>query len=218
MYFCASYAWYFNINYLPSFLTEQYGSQSGKLALAIYAGGPLWMGAIACFFGGWLTDLFIRRTGDRKWGRRWFGLVGHGLCATCYLGCLVAPNAVSFFLAVSLAAFFNDLTMGAAWATCQDIGKRYAAIVAGCMNTIGNLGGAASAFLIGYVLDIAVDHYETVHDVNISMLKGAEKAAAFKVANLPGWQVNFVSFAVVYFIAMALWFVIDATKPVAQET
>jgi MFS family permease len=217
MYFCASYAWYFNINYLPTFLKEQYGSQSGPLARAVYSGGPLWMGAFACFLGGWLTDVFIRRTGNRKWGRRWFGVVGHGLCATCYLGCLVAPSAVTFFLAISFAAFFNDLTMGAAWATCQDIGKRYAAIVAGCMNTIGNLGGAASAFLIGYVLEKAVDRYESANGVLIAALEPAEKAAALKEANLPGWQFNFVSFGVVYFVAMALWFIIDATRPVAEE-
>ena len=42
---------------------------------------------------------------------------------------------------VSLASFWNDITMGAAWASCIDIGRRYSGIVAGCMNTIGNLGG-----------------------------------------------------------------------------
>ena len=60
--------------------------------------------------------------------------------------------AFTFFLAISLAAFWNDLTMGAAWATCQDIGKRYAAIVAGCMNTIGNLGGAAAGWITGAIV------------------------------------------------------------------
>ena len=44
------------------------------------------------------------------------------------------PIAFGFVLAISLAGFFIDLTMGSAWAFCQDIGRRYAAIVAGCMN------------------------------------------------------------------------------------
>ena len=57
-----------------------------------------------------------------------------------------------FALAIALTGYFNDLAMGASWATCQDIGKRYAAIVAGCMNTIGNLGGFASSILIGAIL------------------------------------------------------------------
>jgi ACS family glucarate transporter-like MFS transporter len=217
MYFCASYAWYFNINYLPTFLKEQHGVQSGNFARAIYAGGPLWMGAVACLLGGWLTDRFIRRTGDRKWGRRWFGLVGHGVCALCYLGCLAAPGAVTFFLAISFAAFFNDLTMGAAWATCQDIGKRYAAIVAGCMNTIGNLGGAAGTFMTGYILKVAVARHETVRGVSVDALSGMEQAEFLREAHVLGYQINFISFAVVYFLAMLLWFVIDATKPVADE-
>jgi nitrate/nitrite transporter NarK len=143
--------------------------------------------------------------------------VGHGLCATCYLGCIAAPSALTFFLSISFAAFFNDLTMGAAWATCQDIGKRYAAIVAGCMNTIGNLGGAASAYLIGFVLEKAVHRYQDANGIILSTLAPAEKAAALREANLPGWQFNFVTFAVVYFVAMALWFAIDATRPVAED-
>ncbi len=43
--------------------------------------------------------------------------------------------------------------MGTAWATCQDVGKRYSAIVAGCMNMIGNLGGAATFVITDLILD-----------------------------------------------------------------
>jgi MFS family permease len=165
MYFCASYGWYFNITYLPSFLGEQYGVRQTSLSGALYKGGPLWMGALACLAGGFLTDRFIRRTGNRKWGRRLFGVVGHGLCALCFLACVFIPKApvalytFLFFLAISLAAFWNDMTMGSAWATCQDIGRRHAAIVAGCMNTIGNLGGAAAGYLTGEILKASAASY-----------------------------------------------------------
>jgi MFS family permease len=214
-YFCASYSWYFNVNYLPTYMEEQRGVQAGDILGALYKGGPLWVGAIACLVGGWLTDLFIRRTGDRKWGRRWFGVIGYGLCATCYLGCLVAPSALTFFLAISGAAFFNDLTMGASWATCQDIGRRYAAIVAGCMNTIGNLGGAVSGYLIGYILEESKEHYATAHGMSIAEVARAGKLAE---AHFAGYQINFISFAIVCTLAMLMWFVIDATRPVAEES
>ena len=46
--------------------------------------------------------------------------------------------------------------MGSSWATCQDIGRRYAAIVAGMMNMIGNLGGTVASYMSGYVLARAV--------------------------------------------------------------
>lgn len=152
MYFCAAYGWYFNITFLPKFMDEQYGAKMDGFVGALLKGMPLWMGAMACLVGGWLSDLFISRTGNRKWGRRLFGVVGHSMCALCYLACLFTPTAFTFILAVSLAAFWNDLTMGAAWATCQDIGRRYSAIVAGCMNTIGNLGGTAVMLVMGAIL------------------------------------------------------------------
>jgi ACS family glucarate transporter-like MFS transporter len=219
MYFCGAYGWYFNITYLPRFLEEQHGvviggtSWSDDVIGALYKGGPLWMGAVACLVGGFLTDRFIRRTGNRKWGRRLFGIAGHGLCSLCYLACLFTPTAFSFFLAISFAAFFNDLTMGPSWATCQDIGKKYAAIVAGCMNTIGNLGGAAATFVIGTVLQATLDARAAELHTTVDGLTRAQRTAAL----LPGYQINFLIFAGVYAVAVLLWLRIDSTEPVSAD-
>jgi MFS family permease len=220
MYFCGAYGWYFNITYLPRFLEEQHGVVIGAgtswyeaVVGALYKGGPLWMGAVACLAGGFLTDRFIRRTGNRKWGRRLFGVAGHGLCALCYLACLIAPTAFAFFLAISLAAFFNDLTMGPAWAICQDIGKKYAAIVAGCMNTIGNLGGAAATWVTGTVLQATLDARAAALHTAVDHLSREEKAAGL----LPGYQINFLIFSGVYALAVLLWLRIDSTEPVSAD-
>jgi MFS family permease len=214
MYFCAAYGWYFNIMYLPSFLEQQHGVDPKSIIGSLYKGGPLWMGAAACLAGGLLTDRFVRHTGNLKWGRRLFGVIGHSLCALAYLACLFTPNAFSFFLAISLAAFFNDLTMGAAWATCQDIGKRYAAIVAGCMNTVGNLGGAVATKVTGSILKAQLDAYAERAGVAVKDLSPAGKAAGL----MPGYQINFMIFVAVYVVAVLLWLRVDATKPVAPET
>jgi MFS family permease len=213
MYFCAAFAWYFNITYLPSFLEEQYGVPKDDWIGAVYKGGPLWMGAITCLVGGYLSDRFIRATGNRKWGRRLFGLIGHGLCGLCFLMCLIAPSVFWFFLAISMAAFWNDLTMGAAWATCQDVGRRYAAIVAGCMNTIGNLGGAAAGWLTGTILEYTLARHAASLGLEVGDLDKAQKAAG----NLPGYHINFAIFAAACGVAVMLWFWIDATRPVAPE-
>jgi MFS family permease len=213
MYFCASYGWYFNITYLHRFLEVQHGVKADDLLGAVYKGGPLWLGAVGCLLGGWMTDALIRRTGNRKWGRRLLGVLGHGLCACSYLACLFAPDAFTFFLAISLAAFFNDLTMGSSWATCQDIGRRYAAIVAGCMNTIGNLGGAAAGWLTGTILEYAVADYAAALDVHLDQLTATQRSAGL----MQGYQINFISFALVYAIAVLLWLRIDATRPVVPD-
>src|SRR5262249_57116357 len=114
------------------------------------------------------TDRYVQRTGNRRTGRRIFGMIGHGLCVPLYLACIIVPNAWTFALLIGVAGFCNDLAMGSAWATCQDIGRRHAAIVAGCMNTIGNLGGFASATMIGWLLRISRERYLLEHEVSLA--------------------------------------------------
>ena len=213
MYFCGAFGWYFNITYLPTFLQQQHGVRTDDWVGALSKGGPLWMGASTCLLGGYLSDRFIRRTGNRKWGRRLFGVIGHTLCGLCYLACLFTPTAFTFFLAISFAAFWNDLTMGASWATCQDIGRRYAAIVAGCMNTIGNLGGAAAGWVTGFILNQTLADHAKSLKLPVEQLLAAQKAAGL----MPGYQISFVLFGVVYLIAVLLWLRIDATEPVVEE-
>lgn len=191
MYFGAAYGWYFNITYLPKYLKEVYGVQElthGFWATNLMAGMPLLLGSLACLVGGLLTDGFIRRTGNRKWGRRLFGMIGHGVCAAFYLLALTANSPWTFVMFVALAAFWNDITMGSAWASCIDIGGKYSGIVSGCMNTVGNLGGAIAGTTTGLILD-NFDH---------------------------GWTINFTSYGLVYVAAVFLWLRFDATKQVPQ--
>jgi nitrate/nitrite transporter NarK len=194
MYFGAAYGWYFNITWLPKYLGSVYGvthQSHGFWTMSLLAGAPLLLGSLACLVGGLLTDWFIRTTGNRKWGRRLFGAIGHGACAACYFLTLTAESPWVFVLFVALAAFWNDITMGAAWASCIDIGGRYAGIVSGCMNTVGNLGGAMAGYATGWILDSF----------------GREM----------GWRLNFISFGLVYVMSMLLWLRFDATRPVAQS-
>ena len=169
-----------------------------------------------------MTDAFIKRTGNRKWGRRLFGVVGHGLCAASYFLAIAvhmgwAPlgivSAWMFVLPIAFAAFWNDITMGSAWASCLDIGKRYSGIVAGCMNTIGNLGGAVAGWVTGTILEMHLDAHAATLSKGVTELSAAEKVAG----QLPGYNINFLVFASVYFLAVFLWLRIDPTKPVAGE-
>src|SRR5206468_6340413 len=85
-----------------------------------------------------------------------------------------------FVCTIALATFFNDLTMGSSWASCLDIGKRFSGIVSGCMNTIGNLGGAAAGVATGWVLDRFLEpvKVETTLSAALSSIGGAISAAA----------------------------------------
>jgi MFS family permease len=210
MYFCGAYGWYFNISYLPIFLEEQFGMSKGEKwtggwwSFTLLAGLPLLFGSAACLVGGWLTDLFIKRTGNRKWGRRLFGVIGHGLCAACYFAGVVAfafDSPWLFVLAIALAAFWNDITMGASWASCLDIGGRFSGIVSGCMNTIGNAGGTVVVVTTGLVLKM----YTAGIDKNVAH-------DAYVQASRPAWMINLVSYGAVYVVAVFLWLYFDATR------
>jgi MFS family permease len=213
MYACQSYGWYFNITYLPIFLETQFGVEKTSLLGAIYKGGPLWMGAIGCLVGGFLTDWFIRRTGNRRLGRKLFGVAGHALAGLCFVACPFAHNVFWMFLAISLSAFCADLTMGSSWAVCQDIGRRYAAIVAGFMNMVGNLGGAIGPLLSGYVLDRYLHTAAAGLGVAVEQLPAAVRSAAL----MEGYRANFWIFAGTFVIGVICWLQIDSTKPVAEE-
>lgn len=213
MYFCVGYGWYFNITYLPSFLKEQHGVADTSLLGALYKGGPLWFGAVGCILGGWFTDWYTRRTGDLRLGRRLMGMVGHVLCGLCYSAAIFAQDALSVSLMISLAAFFNDLTLASAWATCQDIGRRYAAITAATMNMVGSLGAAATGWLIGDILQASVKSRAEKLGVAIEALSREEKNQAM----LTGYHINFACFAAVFGVAAACWWWMDPTQPIVKQ-
>lgn len=212
MYACCSYGWFMNVTYFPGYLKEQLGIEPGKVKwtmqfwrAGLMAGLPLLVGSVSCLIGGLMTDAYIRRTGNRKWGRRLFGVIGHGLTGTCFfVALLFMDHPWTFVLLIALAAFCNDMTMGAAWASCLDIGKRYSGIVAGCMNTIGNLGAAIAGVSTGKILDWYTG----------SLLKDTPE---YLLAKNEGWKLNITLFGTAYFIAVVCWFFFDATKPVAPD-
>ena len=202
MYFCLNYGWYFFMYFLPGFLKDNFATPDdsawSKVQLALLAGGPLLLGMPGCLLGGLLSDRYVLHTGDRKWGRRLFAMAGFGLCSLSYLGAILnAQNLYVFALCIALAGFFNDMTMGPSWATCQDIGRRYAAIIAGTMNMIGNLGAALTNFVTGYLL---------------SMYLGADNKPT-----MLGYQICLSMYCVAYGLGMFFWLLVDANRPLVEE-
>jgi MFS family permease len=220
MYVCTNYGWYFFMYFLPDFLKRQFGSEAktlgDRVVMALMAGGPLLVGVLGCLLGGYLTDRYIRRTGDRKWGRRIYGVVGYTGAAACYgvaiLGA-VNKNMWVFAIGVALAGFFNDLTLGPAWAVCQDIGRRYAAIVSGFMNMVGNLvGGVTTIFVTGAIMQARVAAHEAE-----AAAAGKSIEAAREAGLIEGYIINLSLYALAYLIGVFFWLKIDATKPIVPD-
>lgn len=228
MYVCTNYGWYFFMYFLPDFLKRQFARPSDTLGdriiMALLAGGPLLVGVFGCLLGGFLTDLHVRRTGDRKWGRRLYGILGYS-GASLFYGVAIygamSQNMYLFAIGVALAGFSNDITMGPSWAVCQDIGRRYAAIVSGFMNMIGNLGGVTTIFVTAEIMKATVVVKEAPVMAAAAVtgvgVVGPDLAAATQTGLTEGYIFNLFLYAAAYAIGVIFWCFIDATKPVVPD-
>ena len=86
-----------------------------------------------------------------------------------------------------LIFFCNDLNMGPAWASCADVGERYAGTVGGAMNMFGNLFGACSMLMAGYLFRLG------------------ESKTLFAV------------YAGCFVLGSLAWLMVDVTKPLQVE-
>ena len=213
MYSCASFSWYFNITYISRYLETQHGVAPTSISGALLKGGPLLLGGVGCLIGGYWTDFLLRRFRHRRWARRIPAMIGHGLCGLCYLAVLQADSAWTAALAIALAAFSNDLMMGAAWATCQDIGQRHTAVVAGWMNMLGNFGGAISGWTIGTILEMSVASQAAAEHVEVVALTMSAKQTALS----HGYVIVFFAFTAVSFVAMFAWLFVNPEQPLEEN-
>ena len=201
MYMVTNFNWYFLMYYLPKTLKGQFAawgtSDGGKLMLALLGGAPLLIGMGGCLLGGLLTDRYIRRTGDRKWGRRVFAMMGYAAAGIFYLTATgFTDNLWMFAGCLMLVGFANDFIMGPSWAAAQDIGRRYSAIVSGTMNMVGNLGATLGNLITGLILKSYTE------DGNVQPA---------------GYAALFTLYGCVYFLGVGAWLLIDANKPIVAE-
>jgi MFS family permease len=210
MYMVTNFNWYFIMYFLPGALKGQFAdwntTNGGKLMLALLGGAPMLVGMAGCLIGGLLTDRYVRRTGDRKWGRRLFAMIGYAMAGLFYLAAtgftgptaLFTDNLWLFAGCIMLVGFFNDWIMGPSWAACQDVGRRYSAIVSGTMNMVGNLGAVLGIQVTGRILRAYTPEGSTVPDA-------------------AGYTVLFTVYAIVYGFGVLAWLLIDASKPIEAE-
>ncbi len=196
-----NYGWAFNITYLPAYLAQRFEGQASPLWMAVFAGAPLWVGAIGCIVGGFYVSGLDRLLHDRRRARKWACLTAMLGCAGCWWLAWQAQSVFAFSFSVAMAAFCVDLTLGATWATCQDIGRNHTAVAAGLMNTIGTIGAAIAAWLTGTIVQRAIAAQAAADSAaGVEFTDAAQQAAA-----LGGFQNVFLTYLVIYIAAAACW-------------
>lgn len=175
-------AYYFCITWLPTYLERRYGLSSVQLGVA--AGMPLMVSVLGDLLGGVTTDRVSRRFGLRI-GRSGVGAVAYGLAGVAMFFAAVANQPVLCVGLLSLAVAAAMFTLGAAWATCIDIGGSYSGVVSATMNTAGN----GFAMLVPFLAIFFKDWFGT-------------------------WDAPLYMMSATFFIGMVCWCLIDPRQRV----
>ncbi len=184
MYGFLGFAGNFITSLLPIYLRDHL--HLSDTTTAWLSGLPLACGTVSCLLGGVLSDWLIRRTGSRKWGRRLVGCLALALAGLTCLAAIGCEEVWSVAFAFSAWFFFNDAAMGPAWASCADVGERYAGTLSGAMNMIGAFLGAVGMGLAGKLLHENLD------------------------------ELMLLVFACSYAIGSLCWLAVDVTKPLTK--
>ena len=210
-YFCLSYGWYFYITWLPEYLRDVRGTDlksnpimawlagilegsmspetTKKVLAAALAGIPLLFGGFGSLTAGSISSRLLRRGGNVVRIRRSFAFVGFtGAAGLLMLSFYIKDPLLAMF-SMGMASFCNDLTMPGSWATCMDVGGRYAGTMSGSMNMMGNFGGMAGPLVVGLVLQYS----------------GRD------------WQLAFLISSIIYAMGAVCWAWIDPVTPLERE-
>ena len=191
-YFCMSYGWYFYITWLPTYLREARHVSLAKSALL--SGLPLFFGGIGCFVGGWAAKRLAARGLNVGRARRIVACSGLFSAGAMLVVTTRINDPVLAMIALGLASFSNDLAMAPDWSACMDVGGRLAGSLSGSMNMMGNLGGAVSPVVVGYILN-------------------STKVTAGAPPTLQGWMTAFLVAAAIYGVGAIAWLFIDSVTP-----
>ncbi|MBI3668052.1 MAG: MFS transporter [Acidobacteria bacterium] len=149
MYFCYGWVLWMYLFWLPTYLVE--ARHFTRLRMGFAAGAPLLAATFANMAGGWLSDRLAHGLNDLRRGRLIVSVLGFAVAGIGLVPGVLAEDAVTGLLCLTLALAGLELTVAVSWAICLDIGGDSSGSVSAVMNTLGNIGGALSAVVIGYL-------------------------------------------------------------------
>jgi sugar phosphate permease len=149
LYFCYGWVLWIYLQWLPTYLVEVRHFQPIKMGLG--ASLPLLAATVTNVAGGWISDKLARLWGDLRRGRVVVSVVGFAIAGVAILPGVLARDAATGLACLTIAMAGLELTVAVSWALCLDIAGDFSGSVTGVMNTLGNLGGAISAVMVGYL-------------------------------------------------------------------
>src|SRR5580700_5349483 len=159
-YFTYVYCLYIFLAWLPSYLVgaRHLSPEDARLASSI----PLAAMVIGNTVGGLATDWLLHKTGNTRFARRSVAITGMVGCATFIVLAALAESAQTAVYCLTGAAFFLECTIGPSWSVPMDTAGEHSGTVSGMMNMAGNIGGALSPVVFGYLADAGYWHAQFV--------------------------------------------------------
>jgi len=148
-YFTYVYCLWIFLSWLPSYLVDY--RHFTLIKVGWLASLPLLAGVIGDTVGGLATDWVLKKTGNARFARRLVAIVGLLGCAVFIVPAALVDDAYAAVFCLTGAMFFLECTIGPSWAVPMDTGGKYSGTVSGMMNMAGNIGGALSPLVFGFL-------------------------------------------------------------------
>jgi ACS family D-galactonate transporter-like MFS transporter len=139
----------FFLTWFPTYLVTE--RHMGWLKVGFFAVMPFLAAAVGVVFGGWASDLLLKRTGSANLARKLPMIVGLLGASTIILANYVGSDAL--VIAVMSLAFFSQGMTGLGWTLISDIAPReLAGLTGGVFNLFSNLAGIVTPIVIGFIV------------------------------------------------------------------
>jgi MFS family permease len=148
VYFCYGWVLWLYLAWLPTYLREARHFTGMRAGLA---GIPLLAATVANVAGGLLSDRLTTKWNDVRRGRLTVAIAGYAVGGLALLPGVIASDSVTAIVALTIALAGLEMTVPVCWAMSIDLGGEFSGSVCSVMNTCGNLGGALSAVIVGYL-------------------------------------------------------------------
>jgi sugar phosphate permease len=155
-YFTYVYCLYIFLAWLPSYLVGARHLTPEEARL--FSSLPLSAMVVGNTVGGLATDWLLHKTGNTRFSRRSVAIVGMLGCAAFIVLAALMEDAHAAVYCLTGAAFFLECTIGPSWSVPMDTAGKYSGTVSGMMNMAGNLGGALSPSVFGYLAQYGYWH------------------------------------------------------------
>lgn len=147
-YFCYGWVLWLYLAWFPTYLREARHFTAAGAGLASI---PLLGATVGNVVGGLYSDSLVARFSSVRRGRLTVSVIGFLTGGMALLPGVIVTNSVVALICLTIALTGLELTVPVSWAMSIDLGGEFSGSVCSVMNTWGNIGGALSAALVGYM-------------------------------------------------------------------